>query len=137
MQANNDKIDNDLSVTGTTTLSNLVVNGNTNITGNSTQTGNLNITGNTNISQDLFVDESAQFDEIRIENNVISTTTTNADMEIRASGTGRILIPDNDVVITNNLEVAGDLIVNSASGATGEVTASAFTTDGILIETNL
>ena len=57
-------------------------------------------------------------------------------MEIRASGTGRILIPDNDVVITNNLEVAGDLIVNSASGATGEVTASAFTTDGILIETN-
>ena len=36
-------------------------------------------------------------------------------MEIRASGTGRILIPDNDVVITNNLEVAGDLIVNSAS----------------------
>ena len=136
MPANNVKIDNDLSVTGTTTLSNLVVNGNTNITGNSTQTGNLNITGNTNISQDLFVDESAQFDEIRIENNVISTTTTNADMEIRASGTGRILIPDNDVVITNNLEVAGDLIVNSASGATGEVTASAFTTDGILIETN-
>ena len=136
MPANNVKIDNDLTVTGTTTLSNLVVNGNTNITGNSTQTGNLNITGNTNISQDLFVDESAQFDEIRIENNVISTTTTNADMEIRASGTGRILIPDNDVVITNNLEVAGDLIVNSASGATGEVTASAFTTDGILIETN-
>ena len=136
MPANNVKIDNDLTVTGTTTLSNLVVNGNTNITGNSTQTGNLNITGNTNISQDLFVDESAQFDEIKIENNVISTTTTNADMEIRASGTGRILIPDNDVVITNNLEVAGDLIVNSASGATGEVTASAFTTDGILIETN-
>ena len=136
MPSNNVKIDNDLTVTGTTTLSNLVVNGNTNITGNSTQTGNLNITGNTNISQDLFVDESAQFDEIKIENNVISTTTTNADMEIRASGTGRILIPDNDVVITNNLEVAGDLIVNSASGATGEVTASAFTTDGILIETN-
>ena len=136
MPSNNVKIDNDLIVTGTTTLSNLVVNGDTNITGNSTQTGNLNITGNTNISQDLFVDESAQFDEIKIENNVISTTTTNADMEIRASGTGRILIPDNDVVITNNLEVAGDLIVNSASGATGEVTASAFTTDGILIETN-
>ena len=136
MPANNVKIDNDPTVTGTTTLSNLVINGNTNITGNTTQTGNLNITGNATVTQDLFVDQSAQFDEIKIENNVITTTTTNADMELRASGTGRILIPDNDVVITNNLEVVGNLFVASASRATGEVTASAFTTDSILIVGN-
>ena len=90
---NNVPIDNDPTVAGTTTLSNLVINGNTNITGNSTQTGNLNITGNATITQDLFVNPIAQFDEIKIENNVITTTTTNADMELRASGTGKILIP--------------------------------------------
>ena len=130
------KINNDLNVVGTATLDNLVINGDTNITGNSTQTGNLNITGNASISQDLFVNQSAQFDEIKIENNVITTTTTNADMELRASGTGKILIPDNDVVITNNLEVVGNLFVASASGATGEISATAFSTDSILIVGN-
>ena len=134
--SNNVQIDNDLTVSGTTTLSNLVINGNTNITGNTTQTGNLNITGNATVTQDLFVNQSAQFDEIKIENNVITTTTTNADMELRASGTGRILIPDNDVVISNNLEVVGNLFVASASGATGEISATAFSTDSILIVGN-
>ena len=136
MPSNNVKIDNDLTVTGTTTTSSFVINGDTNITGNSTQTGNLNITGNATVTQDLFVNQSAQFDEIKIENNVITTTTTNADMELRASGTGKILIPDNDVVITNNLEVVGNLFVASASGATGEISATAFSTDSILIVGN-
>ena len=52
------QIDNDPTVAGTTTLSNLVINGNTNITGNSTQTGNITITGNATITQDLFVNPS-------------------------------------------------------------------------------
>ena len=136
MPANNVKIDNDLTVTGTTTLSNLVAPMVTLILQETAHKLVIQIFRQHKYkSKILFVDESAQFDEIRIENNVISITT-NADMEIRASGTGRILIPDNDVVITNNLEVAGDLIVNSASEQQEKLQLRAFTTDGILIETN-
>jgi len=134
--SNNVQIDNDLNVDGTTTLSNTTVNGDVTVTGNTSQTGDVTVTGNVTVSTDLAVGEVAQFEEIKIEDNVITTTSSNADLELRANGTGEVRIPNNDVVISQNLEVTGDLTVNAASGASGEVSAKQFTTDGILIQDN-
>ena len=62
---------------------------------------------------------AAEFDNgtININDNVITTTVSNSNLELRASGTGSILIPNNDVVISNNLEIAGsteldDVVIN-------------------------
>ena len=134
--SNNVQIDNDLNVDGTTTLANTTINGDLTVTGNSTQTGDITVTGNVTVSQDLGVDEVAQFEEIKIEDNVITTTSSNADLELRASGTGRVVIPANDVIVSQNLTITGDLTVNAASGASGAITASQFTTAGILIQDN-
>ena len=62
---------------------------------------------------------AAEFDNgtININDNVITTTVSNSNLELRASGTGSILIPNNNVVISNNLEIAGsteldDVLIN-------------------------
>ena len=82
-----------------------------NITGTLTHVGDRNqlgdkiVTGNATITQDLDVTRSAQFEEILIDDNVVTTTSSNADLELRASGTGTVVVPNNDVIIENNLTV--------------------------------
>jgi hypothetical protein len=69
------------------------------------------------------------FDDINIHGNLISTTISNSDLELRANGTGNIKISDSMVlgqnlivsgstnllnsVVTNTLNVTGNLIINS------------------------
>ena len=58
---------------------------------------------------------AAEFDNgvININDNVITTTVSNADLELRASGTGQILIPNNNVTISNSLTVDGETFLDS------------------------
>lgn len=100
---NNDvQIDNNLTVSGNTDLQSIILTGNITQTGDKTQTGDYSVT-NANIIGDVDISSQAQFEEILFDGNVISTTTTNADLELRANGTGNILIPNNNVTISNNL----------------------------------
>ena len=71
--------------------------------GNNNQTGNSWVTGNVTVSQDLDVTRSAQFEEILIDDNFITTTSSNADLELRAAGTGNVVF-DTSLEITNNFE---------------------------------
>jgi hypothetical protein len=73
--------------------------------------------------------------EIDINTNFITTTTTNADLELRANGTGSILIPSNNVVIEQDLTVQGVLNADNLD-ALGRVTANSFSTGNILIDDN-
>lgn len=49
--------------------------------------GNLNVAG------------QAQFEEILVDGNIVTTTTSNADLQLGASGTGVISIPSNDLSV--------------------------------------
>lgn len=103
---NNVQIDNDLTVSGYTTLQGTSITGTLSHTGNRTQTGNYTQTGNLTVSGEVTFNSQTQFENILIDDNVITTTQTNSDLDLRASGTGVVLIPDNNVTINNNLFAA-------------------------------
>jgi len=96
-------ITNELTVANTTTLNNTAINGNITHTGTATQTGNRVIAGDLTVTGDLDLDKSLQFEEILFDDNFITTTSTNANLELRANGTGQITVPYDNVNITNNL----------------------------------
>ena len=132
---NNDfEISQGFTVNGTTTLQNTNVTGTVTHVGDNNQTGDTNITGNLTVTQDLDVSGAAQFEEILIDDNFITTTTTNADLELRASGTGVILIPNNNVEITNDLDVNGTITVTNID--TTSITSGSFSTGNIIISDN-
>ena len=133
---NNDvEITNDLYVTGDAYLGYTELTGNVTITGDITQSGNYSITNNVSVGQNLTVTQKAQLEEILIDDNFITTTTSNTDLELRASGTGKVLIPSNDVDITNNLAVTGDISSQNVT-VSGTTTADRFTTGDIVIDDN-
>ena len=100
---NNVQIDNNLTVDAITDLQQTNITGSLTHIGNTDQTGNTDITGNVTIIQDLDVTRSSLFEEILIDDNYITTTSTQADLELRASGTGKVLVPNNNVQIDNSL----------------------------------
>jgi hypothetical protein len=60
-------------------------------------------------------------DSINIDGNVIKTVDSNADLELRANGTGRIYVPSDNVQIDNNLTVLGTSTLGNTN-ITGTVT---------------
>jgi cytoskeletal protein CcmA (bactofilin family) len=132
---NNVQIDNDLTVSGVTDLQDTNVTGTITHVGDTLQTGDATVTGNVTVTQDLDVTGAAQFEEILVDDNYITTTTSNADLELRATGTGEILIPNNDVQIVNDLTVDNDINANNLT-TTGLITANSFTTGDIVIDDN-
>ena len=130
------RIMGDLTVDGTATLANTNITGTVTLTGAFNQTGDTTVTGDVNVSQDLTINASAQFEEIKIDDNYITTTTTNADLELRANGTGTILVPNNNVVLNNDLTVNGATTTVDIT-STGVVTADSFDNNTILIDNNV
>ena len=104
-------VNNNLDVNGTSTFSNFTVTG-TFAPGFSYVDGDRGFTGNLTVTQNIDVTQQAQFEEILIDDNFITTTSSNADLELRAVGTGEVLIPNNNVEITNDLSVANAQVVN-------------------------
>jgi len=128
-------IEQDLTVNGQTTLSNTTINGTVTHAGNTTQTGNYALTGDLDITGDFNVTGAFQFENILIDDNVITTTDSNSDLELRGNGTGSIYVPNNNVVITNNLTVDGTLTVGDIVSV-GTITSNNFTTGDILVDDN-
>ena len=120
---NNFEVTNNLQVDGTTTLANTGITGTITHVGDYNQTGNTVITGNLTATQNLDISGSAQFEEILVDDNFITTTTSNADLELRANGTGKIIVPNNDVQVTGNLTVSGTFTVSDIN-STGDITAN-------------
>ena len=110
--SNNVQIDNNLTVDGAATLTNTNITGTLTLTGNFNQTGNYILTEDLTVGQNLTVGAAAQFEEILIDDNIITTTSSNADLQLSASGSGNIIAPSNDVVIENDLTVI-DLNANN------------------------
>ena len=133
--SNDVQIDQALTVNGQTTLKGTEIAGDITQTGNVTQTGDFTQTGDTEITGNLTVSSYAQFEKIKIDSNVISTTTTDTDLTLEANGTGRIYVPTNDVLIDQNLTVDG-LATIADVDVTSTLTAGSFSTGDILIDDN-
>jgi len=130
--SNNVLIDQNLTVTqdltvttGTTYLKNTTVVGTITQTGDIVQTGDITTTGNYEVTGHITSTGYLQLPQVRIENNVISTTVTNTDLELQANGTGNVVIEgikisDNNIqsVVTNsNITLTpqgtGNVVINS------------------------
>ena len=121
--------DNDVVITG-----GLTVEGATTV--NTVQVNNVLTVGDLTIENSITAPNATlELAEIDINTNFITTTTSNADLELRASGTGRINIPTNNVVIEKDLTVEGVLNADNLD-ALGRVTANSFSTGDILIDDN-
>ena len=110
-------IQNNLTVGGTLTYQGfLTINGDVALLGN-TQDGSLTVTNDFDVTGTLDISSQAQFEDVRIEDNFITTTLSNSNLELRANGTGEVLIPNNNVQVNNNLFAAsistGDINVNN------------------------
>jgi hypothetical protein len=77
----------------------------------------------------------AQFKDVKIQDNTVSTTLGNNDLSLQASGTGKILVPNNNVLLNKDLTVVGTTTTSNIN-STGTVTAVTFTTGNIRINGN-
>ena len=134
--ANDLEVLGDLTVTGTSNFADANINGSFTVNGSSTYNGPVSITGNTNVVGTFDVTGKTQFEEILIDDNFITTTSTNTDLELRASGTGRVYIPSNDVIVDNTLNVTGTTTVTDVT-ASGTIDANEFTNGTINITNNV
>ncbi len=116
------------------TLADTTINGTLQVTGNVTHTGNIQVLG-TSTLDNIIVNQKLQLEEILIDDNFITTTTSNADLELRAAGTGKVIVPNNDVEITNDLDVNGTFTVNNIT-STGTIIANSYSTGDLLVDDN-
>jgi len=133
--SNDVQFDQDLTVNGSTNLKGTTIVGTVTHTGNVTQVGNVTQTGSTEITGTLTVGSTAQFQDIKIDTNILTTTVGNNNLQLTAAGTGRIYVPTNNVTIENTLTVVGTSTTSTISN-TGTVSSGTFTTSNISITSN-
>jgi len=133
--ANNVLIDQNLTVNTTTSLKNTNVVGTITHTGALLQTGNTTQTGNINLTGQLTVSDVIQFEDIKIDGNVITTTIGNNDLRLEAAGTGRIYVPSNNVVFDQALTVVGTTTTSNINNS-DTVTSATLRTSDIRINGN-
>jgi hypothetical protein len=111
-------IDQNLTVNGITSLSN------TNIIGN--------ITSGIVTATNLLQAPSFQTDDIYIDDNFITTTLSNSNLELRANGTGFLLI--DEVLKFSDGEISNILV--SGSESLRSITLTPFTNQSVVINSN-
>jgi len=134
--SNNVELGQNLTVNGTTYLKDTTIVGTVTHTGAVTQTGDVTQIGNVGITGTLTVSSYAQFQDIKVDTNQITTTIGNNNLELAAHGTGKIYVPSNDVQIDQNLTVNGTIYTNALQ-VTQPLEANKFTTGDITIEDNI
>jgi len=135
VDANNVELAQDLTVSGATDLQSVSITGLLDQTGDRNQTGDYSVT-NLTLTGDLTVGSQVQLEEILFDGNVITTTTTNTDLELRASGTGEILVPNDNVQVDNNFEVQGTTFTRDINNSV-TVEAVTLTTGDVNITSNV
>jgi len=111
---NNLDVINDLTVSGLTTLKDVTVNGDVTYTGDrtisNTPYATFAITGDLTVNS-INVSNDVPLKEIDIRGNTIFGTVTNQDVQLKAAGTGSVVLREN-VNVTKNLSVQ-DITVNN------------------------
>ena len=108
---NNVVAEQDLTVGGATDLQSTAITGTLTQTGNKTHNGNYEVT---NLSvENLDISLQTQLEDILFDGNVITTTTSDADLELRANGAGNVIF-DESIVIPQNATI-GTVISNTVN----------------------
>ena len=128
------QVDNDVTVNGTLTAENAVIKGALAFTGDVTTSGDFEVGGNTTIFGNLNVTGDITFEEIKIDDNFITTTSSNADLELRTAGTGSIVL--DDLVANNDITVSGNVFGSNIT-TSGDIIAATLDTGNIIIEGNV
>ena len=115
-------IDQDLTVNRTLNINDSIIIGTVTQTGNRNQNGNLTVDGNVTVTSTNIASE-IQFDNILFNDNYIQTANSNADLELRANGTGIVTIPTNNVTFNNDATIGSlsSSTINTASAIAAEV----------------
>ena len=71
-----------------------------------------------NVTADRIIGNLLSNDNIVVSGNVIRTTVSNSNLELRANGSGIISIPSNDAEISSDLTVLGTVVVKDTNLAT-------------------
>jgi hypothetical protein len=133
--ANNVEIINDVDINGNivlldTSVTNLGLIGQLNQTGSVNQTGDLSVTG------DVLIDTFTNGD-VTISGNTITTTDSDSDLELLASGgVGNIVIPNANVVIENDLTVNDAYIAVQNITFPNDVSSDIYETDQLRFQNN-
>lgn len=131
---NNFEIDQNLSVNTTTDVSNTQVNGTITHVGDYQQTGTYYLTNDYFISDKLSLNGIATLSDVKFDSNVISTFSSNTDLDLRANSVGRIYVPNNNVQINQSLLVNGQI---STTVVNNNATYSSYVDVGnIVLSTN-
>lgn len=101
----NTEITNNLVVNGSSDIKDVSITGTLTQTGDRTQTGQYSQTGNLIVNSVNFAGD-VKFTDISVFDNVITTTIGNNDLDLRASGSGQVLVQNTDLRVTNNLFAA-------------------------------
>ena len=139
-------ISNNLTVNSNSLVADVGIIGTLNLTGNYTynQTGDNNRIGNTDITGNLTVSSYAEFENINIASNVITTITAGSDLILEATGTITVPIDGGpslnsvDIVLDGGSSSAEQLeLINGGSSATSYDTIVNFINTDVEIENNL
>ena len=121
---------------------NFIGNGNSNFENVSIQ--NLNASGGSTIlfnsdystdkytTNNITVQNNAQFEDIKIENNTLGTTLSNSDLELASNGTGNVLF--HNLTVQNNINI--DSVLTFSDNNFTRITAK-FDTGNIFIHENV
>jgi hypothetical protein len=129
-------VNQNFTVEGTTNLANTNIVGDVEVVGDINQIGNTTVTGSVEIDTNLTVGAIAQFQDIKIDANEITTTVANSNLRLIANGTGKVYVPSNNVLINQNLTVDGTTTTSTINN-TGRITSDEFFNGNILINNNV
>ncbi len=127
----------DLDINGTTRSTDLITTG-------TAYVGNVRISGNTidSVSGDLNLTtvgsdkvtslKTLEVDDLRFDTNVISSTVSNADIDIIPNGSGKVDI-QSDLAVTGNIDITGNLVADGDITISGNVQIGDDDTDTISI----
>ena len=129
---NNLEVTNQLTANSITNLNNL------NVTGDLTFSGAVDFTQpftteDINVERLIVSGNDAQFEDVKIQTNFLTTTQSNSNLELRASGSG--IIDINKLNISNNATVSGTFTVSDSNNFT--TVNSEFDTGDIKIYQNV
>lgn len=149
--AENIRLNTDVNITGSLTVSDdVIVAGNVYV-GNSLldvttisseivssiipKTDNTYTLGTTALRWDVLRSQMVNVDSVRITNNTVTTIVSGTDLELVASSTGRIYVPLNNVQIDNNLTVNDTVTVNGMTSLLNTELVGTVTLTGDIIQT--
>lgn len=100
---------------GAAGLGEILIDGSVNVSKNITILGSTTLTGDFTVSSIVF--NSIRNDDILVDDNFITTTLSNSNLDLRANGAGILLLDSNDLNVNNNLDINGittltDTIIN-------------------------